>query len=493
MSKSLLFLSYLFPPRGGAGVQRSLKFAKYLPQYRWRPLIVANGGTAEDNVTKIQDPTLLKDLPVDTVVRYTSLTDGERRRYYGGPAKGRRRLAATDPMGWWVEPAVRTALELAREHEPRAIFVTMSPFTAAEAGIRLKRRLGLPLILDLRDPWALDETKIYPTSLHAWLDWKAMHRALSAADLVIMNTPEAARAVSEAFGLAPTTRVVSLTNGFDADDFTRASGVKVEPAPHDVLRVVHTGMFHSELARVWDRLFQRKGIVDRIKYPRRLINLWSRTPRYLLEAIERLVRQRKVPANKIEVVLVGELTEGDKALAAGSVVHESVRVLGYRTHEESVAWVKSADVLFLPLHTPLDGGSALIVPGKAYEYLGSGRPVLAMGPPGDMRNFVREARAGFAVGGDDVAGAEAALAKLYRAKVEGKRVVEADSSVVAWFERRELSRRLAEELDATVGERAVSRAEEGRSPRPSPGVRGEGEGAAATNAEAMLAAGGARE
>src|SRR5688572_32225630 len=123
MSKSLLFLSYLFPPRGGAGVQRSLKFAKYLPQYQWRPLIVANGGTAEDKVTKIQDPTLLKDLPGDTVVRYTSLTDRERRRYHGVPARMRRRLPATDPMSWWVEPAVRTALDLARVHDARAIFV----------------------------------------------------------------------------------------------------------------------------------------------------------------------------------------------------------------------------------------------------------------------------------------------------------------------------------------------------------------------------------
>src|SRR5688572_11206752 len=190
MMRSLLFLSYLFPPRGGAGVQRSLKFAKYLPQYHWRPLIVANGGIEApgDNVTKIQDPTLLRDLPGDTVVRYTSLTDRERRRYHGGPARVRRRLAATDPMAWWVEPAVRTALELAAEHKPEAIFVTMSPFTAAEAGIRLKKLLNLSLILDLRDPWALDETKIYPTRLHAWRDWTAMRRALSCADLVIMNT-----------------------------------------------------------------------------------------------------------------------------------------------------------------------------------------------------------------------------------------------------------------------------------------------------------------
>jgi glycosyltransferase involved in cell wall biosynthesis len=167
-----------------------------------------------------------------------------------------------------------------------------------------------------------------------------------------------------------------------------------------------------------------------------------------------------------------------------SGVANLVKVLGYRTHEESVAWVKSADALFLPLHTPLDGGPALIVPGKAYEYLGSGRPVLAMGPPGDMRRFVSEARAGIAIGGDDVAAAEGVLEKLYAAKVAGRRLFEPDFAVISRFERKELSRRLAAELDSIVGGKSISNTEAEPSPRPargqppvplaSPGAPGEG-------------------
>src|SRR5213080_1055806 len=71
LARSLLYLSYLFPPRGGAGVQRSLKFAKYLPQFGWQPLIIANGALAADGVTQMQDQTLLRDLPPDTIIRYT--------------------------------------------------------------------------------------------------------------------------------------------------------------------------------------------------------------------------------------------------------------------------------------------------------------------------------------------------------------------------------------------------------------------------------------
>src|SRR5207253_8074720 len=72
LSKSVLYLAYFFPPRGGAGVQRSLKFAKYLPEFGWRPLIVANGALAADGVTRMQDSSLLRDLPPDTVIRYTT-------------------------------------------------------------------------------------------------------------------------------------------------------------------------------------------------------------------------------------------------------------------------------------------------------------------------------------------------------------------------------------------------------------------------------------
>src|SRR5207245_4238974 len=72
LTRSLLYLSYLFPPRGGAGVQRSLKFAKYLPQFGWQPLIIANGARASDGVTQMQDNSLLLDLPHGDIITSTS-------------------------------------------------------------------------------------------------------------------------------------------------------------------------------------------------------------------------------------------------------------------------------------------------------------------------------------------------------------------------------------------------------------------------------------
>ena len=452
MDRTLLFLAYFFPPRGGAGVQRSVKFAKYLPQFGWKPLVIAHGGMA-DNASGVMDPTLLKDLPPGNLVRYTSLMQGEKDSYFRAQKKWRQPLFATDPMAWWAAPAARMGLELAAENDASAIFVTMSPFTAANAGVELKKKTGLPLVLDLRDPWALDETRIYTTRWHARRDWNQMQEALAAADLIIMNTPAAAAAVEEEFGKGRpaaasgpriTGRIISITNGYDAEDFGKNAP---QFAPRDVLRIVHTGMFHAELAEVWDKVYSGNGLLNKLKYPRRPINLWTRTPRYLLAAMEQLVKSGAVAREKIELVLVGEISECDRAMIQESPMAASVKVLGYRSHAESVNWVESADVLFLPLHTPTDGGPALVVPGKTYEYLGSGRPILAMGPRGDMRDFIEQTGSGIAVAGDDVDGATAALLKFFQAKQSGGSLTDQDRKAVARFERRELTARLANELN----------------------------------------------
>jgi glycosyltransferase involved in cell wall biosynthesis len=458
MSKrSVLYLAYFFPPRGGAGVQRSLKFAKYLPEFGWRPIVVSNGGAANgDNATKVQDPTLLEELAPETIVRCTTLTADEKQVHDKAQAKWRQRLNVTDPMNWWCGPALRLATDLVREHKPDLILVTMSPFTAAKAGLELKHRTGLPLVIDLRDPWALDETRIYPTRWHAARDWVAMSRALAGADLVIMNTPQAAVAVAEEFGRqvqgleGTSSKVIAITNGYDAPDFD----VPAQPAaPADVLRIVHTGMFHTELAYVWDDVLAGRGLMNRLKYPRRPINLWTRTPRYLLEAMGRAVGRGDIPAGKMELVLLGELTHADRSLVERSPAARMVKMLGYRSHAESVSWLKTADLLFLPNHTPLDDGPTLVVPGKAYEYLGSGRPILAMTPIGDMKDFVTCTRSGVVVEGDDVAGAADALARFYRGKVERRRITDPDPDAIARLERRELTHRLAEAMDELVERR----------------------------------------
>jgi glycosyltransferase involved in cell wall biosynthesis len=137
-------------------------------------------------------------------------------------------------------------------------------------------------------------------------------------------------------------------------------------------------------------------------------------------------------------------------LVEKSPLREQAKLLGYRPHDESVAWLKSADLLFLPNHTPLDGGPALIVPGKTYEYLAAGRPILAMGPTGDMREFVERCGAGICCDGADVASASEALKKFYDAKIRGVSAITRDTTAIESFNRRTLAEKLAKALDSVA-------------------------------------------
>jgi glycosyltransferase involved in cell wall biosynthesis len=133
-----------------------------------------------------------------------------------------------------------------------------------------------------------------------------------------------------------------------------------------------------------------------------------------------------------------------------------VTLTGYQDHRTSVRELVEADLLFLPLHRLPPGVRARIVPGKTYEYLASGRPILAAVPAGDARDLVLAAGAGIAVEPDDVAGIAAAIRTFMR---QAPSPLRPRSELVASFARHELSRRLAENFDRILGLRARPMAE----------------------------------
>ena len=261
------------------------------------------------------------------------------------------------------------------------IYASMSPFETGSAAARLSVKLGKPWVADLRDPWALDEMQVYPSRWHRRLDLRAMRALLSTASAVVMNTEESARLV-RAFPELSRTPVLAVPNGYDAEDFA-----PVQPRPPaSRFRIVHTGYLHTELGRglAAGRLARRMLGGDLSG-----VNILSRSHVYLLEAIDRLIAADASVAERLELHLAGILSEADVEVARRSPV---VRMPGYLPHAETVALLSSADLLFLPMHDLPKGARATIVPGKTYEYLASGRPILAAVPDGDARDLLDACR-----------------------------------------------------------------------------------------------------
>jgi glycosyltransferase involved in cell wall biosynthesis len=233
----VLFISYFFPPTGGAGVQRTLKFVRHLPAHGYEPVVVAGPGE-EGRRWDPLDASLTEELPPNVrVVRVPGPIPVES----GGlrPRAERWLNLPSRFSRWWVEGATKAALEVAREAD--LVVASMSPFESAEVAAYISETVGVPWVADLRDPWALDEMVVYPTGIHRRLDKRRMGKRLTSAAAVVMNTKEATHRLRDAFDLD--TPVVTITNGFDADDFTSPVLTRADSA----FRIVHAGYLHTEL------------------------------------------------------------------------------------------------------------------------------------------------------------------------------------------------------------------------------------------------------
>ena len=428
----ILFIAYHFPPIGGAGTQRSAKFVRYLPDFGVIPTVVA-GPAGASSRWEPTDARQTAEIPAGTPVYRAASDPPELTR----PARWQQLIGTAKERNlWWRERILELGLRAAEKSDLDAVYVSLLPYEGLSAALEVADRLDLPVAADLRDPWALDEMRPYPSRFHRFAEKQNMGRLLDRCALVIANTPEATAAIGESFpGLG--SRLVTLPNGYDANDF-----VGTETRPSDgTFRIVHTGYLHTDAALAQRRHRGLKQLLGGSLWP---IDLLGRSHHYLLQALTLLHTTNSSLAQRIEVVLAGVLSDQDTRAIAKSAVAGQVRTLGYVDHGAAIEEMVAADVLFLPMHGIPRGKRARIVPGKTYEYLASGRPILAAAPPGDARDLVVGTRSGVVTDPSDVPGIARAIEALASAGPVPHRV----PSGIEQFERRELTRRLAAHLKA---------------------------------------------
>jgi len=413
--KRLLIITYYWPPTGGSGVQRWVKFSKYLPEYGWQPVVY----TPENPEQLARDESLLADIPGCAEVIKTHITEPYEiyRRLTGGK-KGaevnpvnaqnknwKQRLSLwirgncfiPDPRIGWVRPSVRFLVEYLKEHPVDAVVTTGPPQSVHLIGRGLKRALGLHWIADFRDPWT---EMFYYKHLGLSASADRRHRrleqsVLDEADTVVSVSPP----VAADFQSRTKTPVVLITNGFDEDDFASSSadsdpsfaGLTGEsqahapggqgftepengsgksrdtPAPQrprTKIRLVHTGLFAADgnPLNLWDVLAERCQADPEFR-------------------------------SRLEIRLAGKvdaaITDAIRARGLGDNLVE----LGYLPHDETVREQRAADILLLPLRQEPE--YAKVLPGKIFEYLAARRPVLGIGQEdGAAAQILRDAGAG---------------------------------------------------------------------------------------------------
>jgi glycosyltransferase involved in cell wall biosynthesis len=435
----VLVVAYHFPPIGGAGVQRNAKFVRYLPELGYECVVVTGPGPSSYLWTPT-DASLLEDVPPETEVH--RVQGPEPPMSSGIRAAIERRLLIPGPVArWWHRGLVDLGTRVGADCD--VIYGSLIPYTTGDAVAELAARLRKPWVVDLQDPWALDEMWLYPSGVHRRVDLTRMRRVLRHADAVVMNTPEAAERVQHAFPELRSRLVVSIPNGFDAADF---SAPPPPPRSDGKFRIVHTGYLHTESGLRLRKIGWMRRVLGGRYAP---VDMLTRSHFYLLQALRQAADDDPSVPAAVEVVLAGVVNQADRDVAAHSVV--PIELPGYIDHVENVDLLRSADLLFLPMHDLPSGTRAGLVPGKTYEYLASRRPILAAVPEGDARELLLEAGNAFVCRPDDVDGMTQILLELIRRWRGGEGPAAPRDDVLARYERRELASSLAGVFDRLLG------------------------------------------
>ena len=433
--RQLLCMAYFFPPSGGAGVQRPLKFVKYLPQFGWQARVLS----VADGCFFAHDAALMQDIPPGTeVVRPTSL-EIERLSFLRrqrsahsvpgavrtGGLSGRlmalltaaRRHLIPDPQLGWLPFAVHAALRMHRARPVHALWSTSSPATSHLVAMAVQARTGLPWIADFRDAWSDDPMGLLAHhAIHARLEAQVVRRAQR---VVAVTTPVID--FLRARRLAPDSHFAHIPNGFDPADFP-ATPPPPTPGPW---QLTFTGSIYGKISTV-----------------------------PLLEAVARLVQRHPEARGSLQINWIGQMdrraqADYEAALSRLDLAWASQR-RGYVSHAAAIDAMHAAHTLLLPLYP--GAKAAQVMAGKTFEYLAAGRPILALATPGVTADLIHRARAGLVVHPQDVAGIAAALLQLWQAHRQGGIPHHPDAAVIAGFSRVRLTQQLAGLLDACVSE-----------------------------------------
>ncbi|MBR4756696.1 MAG: glycosyltransferase [Bacteroidales bacterium] len=436
--KRVLIITYYWPPSGGSGVQRWVKFAKYLPSEGWQPVIYT---PMNPELTTV-DKTLASEIPPEAEIVKRHITEpygiyrklmgkgsstdlktltaagssgDEVNPINGGGKSWKQRLSLyirgnffiPDPRIMWRHPSVRFLKEYLKGHPVDAIVTTGPPQSMHLIGLDLSRATGLPWIADFRDPW----TKMFYFK-HLGLTKRSEKKhheleqsVLDGATRVISVSPM----VQKDFQAMTKTPVELITNGFDEDDFR--SGFEQD----DYFNITHTGLFASDGNP--DTLW--KVLADKCASD---------------EGFRRALRIRLVGKTDKEIV------ESIKAAGLG----KNLKDLGYQSHDIAVKEQRNASVLILPLRKEPEYEAVL--PGKLFEYLASRRPILGIGQTdGAMAKIVRDTGSGIVYDWDEGKSIRTWLDFCWEEFKEGE--LRDNSSDISRYSRRRLTRQLVSLLN----------------------------------------------
>jgi len=371
----VLIITYYWPPAGGPGVQRWLKFVKYLPEFDVEPIVYI----PENPSYPLLDEKLLSDVSDKTVILKNKifepyalasfLSKNKTKKLGAGIITQKKKQSfiekamlwirgnvfIPDARVFWVKPSVKYLKKYIQENNIETIITTGPPHSLHLIGLDLKKHLNINWIADFRDPWTtIGYHKELKLSKWASAKHKALEKeVLTTCDTILVTSPT----TKSEFERITNQPIEVITNGYDVEKIEKKS-------LDEAFTLAHIGSFLSE-----------------------------RNPQILWESLSELIDENEVFATHFKLKLIGAVSKEVIQLISDYKLDSFVQNLGYVSHEEALIHQRSSQVLLL---IEIDSDDTkCIIPGKLFEYMVSERPILAIGPKNsDFENIIKQTNTG---------------------------------------------------------------------------------------------------
>ena len=394
-NKKLLIITYYWPPAGGPGVQRWLKFVKYLPEFNIQPIVYI----PENPTYPIIDNGLQSEVSESAIILKNKIFEPYGLASFFGKSKTKKissgiipnqkkqsllektllwvrgNLFIPDARFLWVKPSVKYLKKYIEENNINTIVTSGPPHSLHLIGLQLKKELNIKWFADFRDPWTtIGYHKALKLSSYAEKKHKAMEKeVLNSADTIIVTS----KTTKTEFQAITSKPIEVITNGYDVEKIERQT-------LDEKFTLAHIGSFLSE-----------------------------RNPRILWESLQELVSENANFKNDFRLKLIGATSQEVLDTIASFQLNEYIHNLGYLSHQEAVEHQRKSQVLLLIEINSTATKS--IIPGKLFEYMVSERPIIAIGPEGsDFAEIITTTNTGVFFTYDEKEKLKALLLKYYQ-------------------------------------------------------------------------------
>jgi glycosyltransferase involved in cell wall biosynthesis len=418
MTKALI-ITYYWPPAGGSGVQRWLKFVKYFREFNIEPIVY----TVEKPNYPILDASLHYDIPKNIEVLKQPIWEPNNLLSFMGNKKTesagflnpnpsffgklmqyvRANYFIPDARMFWVKPSVKYLKKYLSENKIDIVITTGPPHSMHLIGLKLKQLTGVKWIADFRDPWTeIDYFHQLPLSKkaikkHYFLEQNVLKNA--DAVLVVGDTMKANYTKFNK-------NIFTVTNGFDEEIVENAVELDLK------FSITHIGLINAD-----------------------------RNSEILWEVLAEICAENEVFKNDFQLKLIGKVDPSVKNEISKFQLENNVEVVNYVPHNEVVEFQRKSQVLLLLVNNvPSAKG---IITGKIFEYLMAKRPILAIAPTnGDLAEIINQTNSGVVIDFDQRVLLKKAILELYTLYKNGNCTVKSHN--IEQFHRKQLTKKVAE-------------------------------------------------